>query len=207
MSPDNSGLTLQALQRTLLVFLKLAGDLWQQTECRLIGTGAALLHGVVLPANDVDILVKQRSDVDAFHTVLGPHNCILPPTWLPEQEQYYANYDLDGVEIGFSTVEVESEKDTIETFGRGPWEHFRALRCGAYSIPTVALELRLHTELHRNRPDRYEPILQHMRIHGCTRNLMTRCITLDCNLSDDLKRKVQEIVQAPTSSPAGGSPA
>jgi hypothetical protein len=35
-------------------------------DYHLVGTSAALLHGVVLPAADIDILVRKRSNVDAF---------------------------------------------------------------------------------------------------------------------------------------------
>jgi hypothetical protein len=87
--------------------------------------------------------------------------------WLPSSRQYYGNYDVDGVEVGFSTVEIETEADTIETYGRGPWEHYSLVVCGPYQIPVVALELRLITELARRRPDRSGPLVEHMRMHGC----------------------------------------
>jgi len=74
---------------------------------------------------------------------------------------------VNGVEVQISTVEVASDADTIETFGRGPWEHFSLLPCGRYAVPTVALELRLITELSRNRPDRYQPLIQFMRSRSC----------------------------------------
>jgi hypothetical protein len=100
--------------------------------------------------------------------------CLEPPAWLAETRQYYANYIVNGVEVGLSTVEIESGADTIETFGRGPWEHFAWLTCGPYRVPTVALELRLITELYRGRPDRSEPILQYMQAHCCDMALIRR---------------------------------
>ena len=91
-----------------------------QIDYRLVGTGAALLHGVSLPAADIDILVRERQNVDAFGTALAAFRCLEAPAWLAQTQQYYGNYEVNGVEVGISTVEVASEADTIETFGRGP---------------------------------------------------------------------------------------
>ena len=69
---------------------------------------------------------------------------------------------------------MASASDTAECFGRGPWEHFALLPCGRYVAPTVALELRLITELSRNRPDRYEPLVRFMQEHGCDLDYVRR---------------------------------
>jgi hypothetical protein len=143
-------------------------------EYRLVGTGAALLHGVELPAADVDILVRERDGVEAIGAALSPFKCLSAPGWLPGSAQYYANYDVHGVEVQISTVEIETEADIHETFGRGPWEHFTSIPCGPHTVPTVALELRLVTELSRQRPDRYQPIIRHIRAKGCDIALIHR---------------------------------
>ena len=155
------------LRETLIMVLDQIMPACPHLDYRLVGTGAALLHGVSLPAADVDILVRERHDVDAFGLALSPFKCLEAPTWLAETQQYYGNYEVNGVEVGISTVELTSDADTIETFGRGPWEHFTLLPCGLYTVPTVVLELRLITELFRNRPDRYEPVIQFMKVNGC----------------------------------------
>ena len=64
----------------------------------------------------------------------------------------------------------------VEVLGSGPWEHQRMLSCGPYQIPTVALELRLATELMRDRPDRFELILAWMRENGCDQSLLRRAL-------------------------------
>ncbi len=143
-------------------------------DYRLVGTGAALLHGVPLPAADIDILVKERHSVDAFGSALSAFRCVDAPAWLPQAKQYYGSWEVHGVGIEISTVEIASDGDTAECIGRGPWEHFVPLACGHYSIPTVALELRLITELSRNRPDRYEPLVQYMQMHGCDVDFVRR---------------------------------
>ena len=174
----NSSLNRSRLQDTLIVVLDHVLPLYGRTAVRpyrLVGTGAALLHGVELPAGDVDLLVRERTDVDAFDAALAAFECLEPPAWLPEARQYYANYWVNGVEVGVSTVEVESDLDVIETYGPGPWErHTVLLPCGPYRVPTVKLELRLITELYRDRPERYGPLIRHLRAHGCDLDLVRR---------------------------------
>ena len=154
-----------------------------------------MLHGVSLPAADIDILVRERYGVDTFGSALSSFRCLEAPTWLAETRQYYGNYEVNGVEVGISTVEVASDADTIETFGRGPWEHFTLLACGRYAVPTVALELRLITELFRNRPDRYQPLIQFMQSHGCDLDYIRRGIVaagLPQTMQDDVLNRLRE---------------
>lgn len=187
-------LTRARLQETLAIVLDHAMPACAQIDYRLVGTGAALLYGVQLPAADVDILVWERSSVDALGSTLTSFPCLFEPAWLPEARQYYANYGVNGVEVGISTVEVETDADTIETLGRGPWEHFTILPCGPYSVPTVALELRLITELFRARLGRCDPIIQYMRAHGCDLELIRRGMDvagLPQDLREDVLRKLR----------------
>ena len=162
------------LEETLALVLDQAMPACAGIDYRLVGTAAALLQGVELPAADVDILVRERAAVDAFSGALAPFACLVAPAWLPDTCQYYASYLVNGVEVEFSTVEVETAADTVETFGRGPWEHFVRIPCGRYEVPAVALELRLLTELYRERPDRSGPILRHLQAHGCDLALVER---------------------------------
>jgi len=144
-------------------------------DYRLVGTGAAMLHGVDLPVGVLDLLFLERADVDAFAAALSPLPCLEPAAWLPHARQYYANYNVRGVEVGLSTVEIETDSDVIETYGPGPWEkHYTLLACGPYHVPTVNLELRLITELYRDRPDRYTPLIAYLREHGCDLDLVRR---------------------------------
>lgn len=164
------------LERTLVAVLDLALPACSCFDWRLVGTSAALLHGVPLPTADVDILVRERGAVDAFSAALSSFPCTAAPAWLEHSRQYYCAHDVNGASVEFSTVEVPSDLEYIETFGRGPWVHYALLPCGPYSVPTVALELRLITELRRQRPDRYRPILEFMAVHGCDLPLIGRAI-------------------------------
>jgi hypothetical protein len=147
-------------------------------QYRLVGTGAALMMGVELPASDVDILLARREDVDRFAATLAryEHRCLQPPTWLPDARQYFTQFEVDGVGVGASTVEVATDADTFECIGRGPWEHFRYKGLGQHAVPVVALELRLVSELVRDRPDRYGPIIEHLRAHGADLDLVRRAM-------------------------------
>lgn len=162
------------LEETLIAVLDAAMPSCAQIDYRLVGTGAALLHGVSLPAGDIDVLVRERHDVDRFGSALSSFKCLEAPSWLSAAKQYYGSYEVNGVEVQFSTVEAASDTDTEECVGLGPWEHFAHIACGRWAVPTVALELRLITELKRNRPDRYLPLVQFMETHGCDCNLIRR---------------------------------
>jgi hypothetical protein len=164
----------QQLRDTLINVLDHAMPACAEVEYRLVGTGAALLQGVLLPAGDIDILVKEQAHVDAFGATLASYKCLFAPAWIPHGGQYYAEYEVDGVGVQISTVEGETGSDAIECLGRGPWEHYVLVPCGPYTIPAVALELRLISELARDRPDRSTPLIQHMRVHGCDIELVRR---------------------------------
>jgi hypothetical protein len=163
MSHPTASLDIFQLRAALITWLDHAMPACAHIPYRLVGTAAALLQGVQLPCADIDILVKARQDVDAFGATLNAFECLDAPTFLPGSRQYYSNYNVNGVEIGFSTVEVESDSDVIETMGRGPWEHYVLVPCGSYQIPAVTLELRLITELYRDRPDRYNPLIEYLQ--------------------------------------------
>lgn len=174
MTRREPSLDRESLQRTLVAMLDRALPACSSVEYRLVGTAAALLHGVALPAGDVDILFRRREDVDAFGAALAPFPYLVAPALLPHGKQYFARLDVDGIEVELSTVEVSSDADTSECVGRGPWEHYALLPCGPYRVPTVALELRLLSELYRDRPDRYRPLIAHLREHGCDVDLLRR---------------------------------
>jgi hypothetical protein len=141
----------------------------------------------VLPAGDIDILVKERQVVELFCDALAEFDCLMAPTHLKDMRQYYAEFRVNGVEVGVSTVEIETDADFIETYGPGPWTHYVLFPCGSHMVPTVKLELRLITELYRNRPDRYNPLIEHMRVHGYDEDLLRRGIK---GLPEDLRNKV-----------------
>jgi hypothetical protein len=146
-------------------------------EYRLVGTGAALAQGVQLPTGDVDVLVARRDDVDEFAAALSAFPCLTSPIWLPDAQQYFARFEIEEIDVGFSTVERPIESDAFECVGRGPWEHYVPIRFGRHVVPAVSLELRLASELVRDRPDRYEPLIEHMRLRGADLQLAQRAMS------------------------------
>ncbi|MFC5819685.1 hypothetical protein [Nonomuraea harbinensis] len=160
---------------------------------RVVGTSAALLQGVHLPVGDIDLLVTRREDVNAFAAALSSFPCLYAASWLPEASQYFTDYDVNGVAVGMSTMEEQVDSDGMECAGHGPWRHYVLIRCGSHRVPVVRLELRLITELLRDRPDRYEPLLDHLGTHGFDPDLLQRAMTAR-RLPAERRRLVQELL-------------
>lgn len=146
-------------------------------QYRLVGTGAALAQDVQLPTGDIDILVSRRDEVDTFADALSGFPCLEPPAWLPNSRQYFTHFKVDEIDVGASTVERPVDTDTFECIGRGPWQHYVDIAFGWHTVPAVALELRLVSELVRNRPDRYNALIQHLRSRGADLDLIQRSMT------------------------------
>ncbi len=160
------------LRETLNRVLEHGSSHFERAHYCLIGTAAAVLHGVPLYAADVDLLMKQRTHVDAFAVALSSFPVLTPPTFLEGSKQYYAAFNVDGIQVEASTVEWTTDSAYIETLGDGPWRNRTLITVGPHRVPTIALELRLATELLRNRPDRYEPMMEWMKQNGCDADLL-----------------------------------
>jgi hypothetical protein len=146
-----------------------------ETKVRLVGTASSVMRDIPLPANDIDILFHDRAGVDAWFGVLSADFDVdCAPGWMAESQQYFARVHAGAVAVELSTVEIESDDDTIECFGEGPWRYFDLLPCGPRTVPAVATELRLVTEVARGRTDRVRPIVDHLRRTGCDVALIRR---------------------------------
>jgi len=150
---------------------------------RIVGTSATLVHGLDSPARDIDLLFRNRADVDRASSALAAYSTS-PPLFEVENRQYFATFNVDDVDVEFSTVEWETDSDTYECIGAGPWSHFVPLACGNVKVPVVALELRLLSEISRDREDRYLPILQHLGPRSFDRDLVLRGLA-DRSLTPD----------------------
>lgn len=135
------------------------------TYC-LIGTAAACLRGVPLVARDIDLLVRDRADVDTFARALADYPCLRPPSWLAEARQYIAAFAVDGITVEASTVEWPAPSAYLEALGEGPWRFSSEIVVGTVSIRTVAPELRLATELRRDRTDQIGALTAWLRERG-----------------------------------------
>lgn len=145
------------------------------TEFRLVGTASSVLRGIDLPASDIDVLFRDRAGVDGWFEVLQLRCDVeTTPEWIPDAQQYFARLRVAGVALELSTVEADTEDDTMECFGPGPWCHFDVLDVGGVVVPAVASELRLITEFGRSRLERYQPVLDFLRVRGCDLELVRR---------------------------------
>jgi len=147
-----------------------------RVDFRVVGTAAAQLQGVELEACDIDLLFRDRADLDAFDAALAQFPRRRGPLYIAEARQYFTEFTVDGVSVELSTVEWESGSDAGECVGEGPWLHCRIVRCGSHDVPAVALELRLATEILRRREDRSAALTAHLREHGCDRDLLGRAL-------------------------------
>ncbi len=143
---------------------------------RLVGTAAALLQGVFLPTLDVNFLAKSRACVDTFHRVMDDFPCLRPPAWDAELHMYEAVHIVRGIEVGMAMMARETPEDALEVHGEGPWEHATPIAVGAHTLLAVKLELRLATELARDRAACTRPLLKHLRKHGCDIALLQRAM-------------------------------
>src|SRR4051794_29639892 len=115
-------------------------------EFRLVGGAASALRGVELSAGDIDVLFRERDGVDRWCAALSiKHTVVESPRWIEESCQYLASLLVGGERVELSTVELQTDLDTMECFGSGPWTHFDQVMCGEVVVPLVAEELRLLT--------------------------------------------------------------
>jgi hypothetical protein len=198
--------SLQELHSVLLRVLDLTDPEASGLQYRLVGTSAALAQGVHLPASDVDILVARRDDVDRFATALSWFQCSVSPVWLADARQYFARFQVEQIDVEISTLELPADTDTSEGTRPGPWEHYVwehyvQINLGRHVVPAVTLELQLITELVRDRPDRYTPLIEHMQMHGADLQFLLRAMR-EYELNPALQERI--VARLRRQHPAGG---
>jgi hypothetical protein len=147
-----------------------------------------------MPASDIDVLFRDREAIDAWVAALsGAVTVQDAPVWLGDTQQYFARLGVEGVTVELSTVEIDADTDTAECVGSGPWVHFDVVPCGPYGVPAVALELRLVTEITRQRPDRFEPLLRYFSAHPCDVTLVERGLIAQSTPPDDVARLMKHL--------------
>lgn len=164
------------------------------TNFRLVGTASCVLRGISMPANDVDLLFQSRDAVDPWAASLADVGEVTDaPIWLDYAGQYFARLIVDGVTVELSTVEIEADTDARECVGSGPWVHFDLVPCGARAVPTVALELRLVTEVARRRTDHAAKIMAHFCSHPCDVALVERGLLAHSTPPDEVAALIRSL--------------
>lgn len=156
--------------------LNCAAPVVPRETLRLVGTAAALLQGVFLPVRDVNLLARSRAQVEACAAALDGFPCVTPPAWDAETGAYTARFLIRGIEISVTAAEDDATSAGFEMQGEGPWQHCVPIPCGAHTVYGVALELRLATELARERAARVAPLLRALRRRGCDLPLLRCCL-------------------------------
>ncbi len=162
---------------------------------RIVGTASSLLRGVEVPAGDVDILASDRATVDQLARAADDAGaiCDAGPRWLdtPFGGQYIADYDVGGVLVQISTVElsVPDPGYIAECAGEAAWRHFDTIVIEGHAIPVVASELRLLSDVMRGRADRWLPTASFLAARGYDEQLLSDAIA---NLPAELQAEVRE---------------
>jgi hypothetical protein len=178
---------------SLLPDLERLGD-----RVRIVGTASSVLRGIDVPARDVDILASERAVVDQLATAAAAAGgrCLSSPACVesPGFRQYFASFELSGVRVEFSTIESNSTMPEIsECTGDAPWQHFDVLELEGHRVPAVASELRLLSEITRDRPNRWEPIAAYLSRTGYDEELLAE---LSRRLAPDLQATMRRAVQS-----------
>ncbi len=170
-------LTKSKTESTLQIILHKIQASRVKINFRLIGTAAAQIRGITIPTADIDLLAESRKDVDAFIEIFRDFIDSESPKWFNCSNQYYASFQIDSTRVEISTVEIDSRLDIMETFGHGPWIHYSMISIGEYEIPAVALELRLISEVLRERTDRIYPIVDYLKQNSLNTDLLKRTLS------------------------------
>lgn len=202
------------LQDTLAAVMDHVVPRTRALEYRVVGSAAMALQGVPtpLPTSGIDLLFRERQGVDLFGEALATMpgvRCRTPPEERAGTPDYWARYMLVGAEarsggspvateyvaIDLASAGRETDSDSDQVAGRGPWSHYSTVRCGAHDVPAVALELVLLTALEcegARRPNTYPTLLEHLRRQGCDVDLVRRGLADRGSIPEDLQRETLE---------------
>ena len=193
---DSSEVVDDRLRRAMSVLAPIAASF--SDEIRMVGTASSWLRGIVLPVGDIDVLARTRLTVDGLAEELNRRGvlCRMPPSLLDEPgfTQYYTSFEIHDVKVEVSTVEAGTDGPLSECAGPAPWSHFDGVLFDDSRLFAVASELRLLSEVSRNRPERWEPIGRHLEDNGYDAELLDAACS---SLPDDLRTVMNQAVGNP----------
>ncbi|MBS4220040.1 hypothetical protein KHA96_17140 [Bacillus sp. FJAT-49711] len=168
----------------------------------LVGSVGSVLHGCKMEPGDVDIYVKNKESVSQFAELLNEFS--LPSKsenrhvndWLSSKEEPIFNqtfpsgftwtkgrwnmngFNVEVVHISDSAGIPDSlTGDGIWEGGQYIWSHFKNVRFGEYTIPTIPLEIQLESNLRRKRQDRVDSILDTIIKNGYDEGLIEKALS------------------------------
>ena len=168
----------------------------------LVGSVGSVLQGCKMEPGDVDIYVKHKESVSQFAELLNDFS--LPSKsenrhvndWVSSKEEPIFNqtfpsgftwtkgrwningFNVEVVHIADSAGIPDSlSGDGIWEGGQYIWSHFKNVRFGEYTIPTVPLEIQLESNLRRNRQDRIDSILDAINKNGYDEELIKKALS------------------------------
>lgn len=180
-SPDSGRILTRAdvlaAIRPILPVLERLGE-----KIRIVGTASSMLRHIDLPVGDVDILAKERPIVEELAAAAAAAGgvCLEPTGWMenPGFGQYFTEFELSGVRIAFSTVELPPGEPAHigECVGDAPWKYFDMIEVEGHYVPVVASELRLFSEVVRSRADRWRQIGAQLEREGYNEELLAAAL-------------------------------
>jgi DNA-binding transcriptional MerR regulator len=159
----------------------------------LCGTAAGLFQGVFQPVRDINLLTKAHKQVNGFAQAMHNFPQVLKPTYFESKKLYCTTHLIRGVEVSMAALDdYRDDAEKGDTF-LNPWDHFSELQIGSYTIRAEALELRLATEIARERPRHYQPLIKHMQKHGADLELAQRAMSAKAISNNTVKKVISQI--------------
>ena len=169
----------------------------------IVGSVSSVLQGASMSPNDIDIYVRHKEDVSTLSSLLSTYSLTNKSElsyhdseWLSSiEEPYYTQTFSSGFSwtkgkwlIKQFNVEVVHISDSAgipdSDTGEGIWEGGEFIWSLAkhvefrnFSVPIIPLEIQLESNLRRNRQDRIDSIINAMKIHGYSMNLLKKALS------------------------------
>ncbi len=166
----------------------------------VIGSGASTLQGCRLPPADIDILFAEPEGVHQFAQFMSvfavPRRPREGELWLSSREQpvafeppdpqkevwnfgrwMIADCKIEAAHIARPAGDPSMAQDWICEPGPRIWPHIRHVPFGRYQVPVVPLEIRLGTELLRERKERVDEIVAVLQGQGHDRELLRQALS------------------------------
>ena len=163
----------------------------------LCGTAAGLFQGVFQPVRDINLLAKTRTQVDDFSHALRIYPQVEKPIYTESEKLYRATHLIRGVEVSMTALDTSQEDSENMVTSLSPWDYYTEVKIDSHTIRTEALELRLASEIARERPRHYLPLIKHLQKHGADVDLAQRAMAAKAIANDTMRKVISQIRNEP----------